>query len=134
MVNLNRTYSVLLHMKKYCNEIEDSLKKHQISFEDFKKDATYKNAISMSIFQIGELVNHLPTEYIEETINNINWNEIRGMRNRFAHGYIDMDIDIIYNVAIIDIPFLSNFIDSELKKMNDAIETDHEAESGHSRQ
>lgn len=72
----------------------------------------------MAIFQIGELVNHMPTDYLEKTKNEISWDEIRGMRNRFAHGYMNMDFDIIYKVAINDIPTLSRFIENELIKMN----------------
>lgn len=51
-------------------------------------------------FQIGELVNHLSSEYLNETQNEINWSDIRGMRNRFAHGYFEMDKKVIFNTAL----------------------------------
>ncbi len=84
---------------------------------DFNSNAVFRNAISMSIFQIGELANHLTSDYIEATKNDINWIEIGGMRNRFAHGYYDMDYNIIFNTAIKDIPSIRDFIDKEIKKL-----------------
>lgn len=71
----------------------------------------------MPIFQIGELVNNLTEEYIVSTQNDMNWNEIRGMRNRFAYGYYDMDYSIIFDTAINDIPLIKEFIDKEIKKL-----------------
>lgn len=49
------------------------------------------------------------------------------MRNRFAHGYMNMKYEVIYKTAINDIPILSNFIDSELKKMNNDIDTNNDS-------
>ena len=51
------------------------------------------------------------------TQSEINWNDIRGMRNRFAHGYFDMDYSIIFGTAIKDIPQISDFIDKEIQKL-----------------
>lgn len=36
------------------------------------------------------------------------------MRERFAHHYGDMDLEIIFNTALNDIPKLNNFIQNEL--------------------
>ncbi len=85
--------------------------------EDFNRNVIFRNAISMPIFQIGELVNHLTPEYLETTQKDINWNEIRGMRNRFAHGYYDMDYSIIFDTASKDIPIIKQFIDEEIKRL-----------------
>ena len=117
MSNLNRNLTVLLHMKEYCEQIDKALEIFGKSLEDFNRNVVFRNAISMPIFQIGELANHLTKDYIEETQNNINWNEIRGMRNRFAHGYYDMDYSIIFDTTINDIPVIKEFIDKEIQKL-----------------
>lgn len=70
----------------------------------------------MKIFQIGELANHLTDNYLEDTKEEINWNAIKGMRNRFAHGYGKMDSMKIFYTGIEDIPVLREFI---LKQLND---------------
>ncbi len=117
MSNLNRNLTVLLHMKEYCEQIEKTFDMFGKNIEDFNSNVVFRNAISMPIFQIGELVNHLTEDYIVATQNDINWNEIRGMRNRFAHGYYDMDYSIIFDTAIKDIPVIKEFIDKEIKKL-----------------
>ena len=117
MSNLNRNIKVLLHMKEYCEQIDKTFDMFGKNIEDFNNNVIFRNAISMPIFQIGELVNHLTSEYIEETKEAINWNEVRGMRNRFAHGYYDMDYSIIFDTAIKDIPVIKKFIDKQLKNL-----------------
>ncbi len=117
MSNLNRNLTVLLHMKEYCEQVDKAFEIFGKSIEDFNSNVVFKNAISMPIFQIGELANHLTEDYIKATQKDINWNEIRGMRNRFAHGYYDMDYNIIFDTAINDIPVIKLFIDKEIEKL-----------------
>lgn len=114
----SRDYSVILHMLKYCNEIHATIQRYGEDVEIFTKDVDYKDSISMKIFQIGELTNHLTSEYLELTKNEVNWNAIRGMRNRFAHGYIEMDLKKIYYTAVNDIPVLKQFIEKQIAKTN----------------
>ena len=112
----NRDISILKYMLRYCNEIEKTINRFGNSIEDFKKDNDYKDSLSMKIFQIGELANHLTDEYLEETKNEINWNAIRGMRNRFAHGYGKMDLNKIFYTAVEDIPVIKEFVKKQLDK------------------
>ncbi len=110
----NRDITILKHMLKYCNEINNTIERFGNSIDSFKNDSDYKDSLSMKIFQIGELANHLTDEYLEETKNEINWNAIRGMRNRFAHGYGKMDLNKIFYTATEDIPVIKNFLENQL--------------------
>lgn len=112
-----RDITILKHMLKYCNEIEKTINRFGKELNKFKNDTDYKDSLSMKIFQIGELANHLTDEYLEMTKNEINWNAIRGMRNRFAHGYGKMDSDKIFYTATDDIPVIKEFIIKELNKI-----------------
>ena len=71
----------------------------------------------MEIQQIGELAKDLSSEFISETTDEIPWNQIKGMRNRFAHGYGKMDFEKIYNTAIKDIPKLHKFLNIQIEKL-----------------
>lgn len=121
MANLNRDLTVLIHIQNYCKETKETMTVFKNDYEEFKKNNIYRNAISMTIFQIGELVNHLSSEYLEETKDKMNWNMIRGMRNHFAHGYFKMDIRVIFETALEDIPKLKEFIDSEILRINEEL-------------
>ena len=48
----------------------------------------------------------------------MNWTDIRGMRNRFAHGYFEMDRKVIFNTAKSDIPILQDFIKKEIERLS----------------
>lgn len=104
MSNLSRNLTVLIKIKSYCQKIKSTLGRFNNSYDIFLKDDDFKDSLSMKIFQIGELVNHLTSEYLEETKNKMNWNVIRGMRNHVAHGYEVMDSQIIFDTAKEDVP------------------------------
>ncbi len=114
MVNVNRDLTLLLHMLKYTKEITD-LNLIKITFDDFKSNYVIRNSVSMDIMQIGELSTHLSEEYVSKSSKEINWKAIRGMRNRFAHGYFTMDYKIIYETALNDIPELQQFLIKEIE-------------------
>ena len=117
MSNYNRDLTVLLNMRKYCRYITENLSKIENGFEEFKKIPLYRDSISMEIQQIGELTKDLSAEFINKTNKEIPWNQIKGMRNKFAHGYGKMDFEKIYNTAVIDIPVLYKFLNSQIENM-----------------
>ena len=114
----DRNISVLKHMLKYCKQAEETLDKYKNNKNEFLNNHDFKDSISMKVFQIGELANHLTEEYREKTIKEINWYEIIGMRNHFAHGYGDMDIGVIFDTAIQDIPVLKEFCIKEIDRLD----------------
>ena len=124
MVNFDRKTTILLHIQKYCVEIEDNFKFFGTQIETFKKNNIFRDSISMKLFQIGELTKQLDKEnkrYIKETEKEVPWKNIIRMRERFAHHYGDMDLDIIFNTALNDIPKLKSFIQKELDSLDSGI-------------
>ena len=117
MSNYNRDLTVLLNMRKYCRYITDNLSKLNNGFEEFKTTPLYRDSVSMEIQQIGELTKDLSDEFINETNSEIPWVQIRGMRNKFAHGYGKMDFEKIYNTAVKDIPLLHKFLDYKIQEL-----------------
>lgn len=120
MTNLDRKTTILLHIQKYCKEIEENLIFFGSNFNTFETNNIFRDSISMKIFQIGELAKELDKidkEYIIETQNNIPWQSIIRMRERFAHHYGEMDLKMIFNTAINDIPVLKNLLEKELTKL-----------------
>ena len=52
---------------------------------------------------IGEAA-HSVSEAFQEKYPEIPWQPITGTRNRLAHGYIDIDLDIIWTIVTKDLP------------------------------
>ena len=110
-----RDNRIISHILKYCRQIDKFLLRFENSYEVFLSDELFRNAVSMAELQIGELSGHLSDNFKERTKDVISWNEIRGMRNHFAHDYLNMDIEKIWNVATEDIPVLRKFCEEQLK-------------------
>ncbi len=47
------------------------------------------------------------SETIREKYPKVPWDAITGTRNRLAHGYIDVDLDIIWTIVTKDLPTLN---------------------------
>ena len=118
MTNLDRKTTILLHIQKYCTEIEENFKFFGTHLEVFKENNIFRDSISMKVFQIGELTKELDknfNEFIKRTENEVPWESIIRMRERFAHHYGDMNLEIIFDTALNDIPKLNEFIKKELE-------------------
>ena len=102
------------HIRDYCLEIAQTIKRYGDSFEVFSIDTDYQKSISFSIMQIGELSSGLSAEYRENTSEFIPWSSIRGMRNLFAHNYGSMSREIIWKTAKEDVPKLLAFTEKAL--------------------
>ena len=81
-----RDKSVLEHIIRYCNEINDANDQFGNSLVVLKANSVYKNAVSMCILQIGELVTLL-SEELKIQYDEMPWHDIKGMRNIAAHQY-----------------------------------------------
>ena len=97
------------HIASYCEDISKTIERFGESEEAFWDDVGYRNSISMSIMQIGELSAGLTDDFKTATQAQMPWGLIRGMRNMFAHTYSKMDRTIIWEVATRDIPTLLLF-------------------------
>ena len=107
----SRDLDLILHMRRYCGEIEAAVQHFGDDEAVFMADAVYRNAVSMPVQQIGELAKHLTDEFTE-AYPEIPWKQIKGMRTWFAHQYMNMDKEIIWDVLHNGIPQLKEFCDS----------------------
>ena len=105
MRTAERDLQILEHIVKYAEEIEQTINRFGASETSFNDDYDYRNSVSMSIMQIGELSKHLASDF-KSRFPNIPWHKISGMRNHFAHGYSSMDNRMIWQTATENIPML----------------------------
>lgn len=100
----------------YCKEIFDTQEYFGNSQEYLNSNFIYKNAISMSILQIGELSGHLSKGFTEKH-NTIPWRNIKGIRNFMAHEYGNLDVEILWETIVEDIPELYKYCNNIVKKI-----------------
>ena len=82
------------------------------SKEDFLADRRTQQAIILNIVVIGEAATKLADEYPDFVARypDVQWKSMRGMRNRMAHGYFDINLDIVWDTIQQTMPVLERQI------------------------
>ncbi|TWC44259.1 uncharacterized protein DUF86 [Pseudomonas sp. SJZ080] len=62
----------------------------------------------MSLIIIGEAATKIMDRYTEYTTQNtqVPWRSMRGMRNRIAHGYFDINLEVVWDTVQAALPEL----------------------------
>lgn len=88
------------------------------SKERFMAEHVYRNAVCMSLMQIGELSNHLSDAFKKQN-DEIPWHQIRGMRNLFAHHYHGLEFTELWHTSLEDTETLYSFCERILREPRD---------------
>ncbi len=76
--------------------------------DDFLADKRTQQAVIMSLIIIGEAATKVmdsDTEFVQSQPD-IPWRNMRGMRNRIAHGYFEINLDIVWDTVQTALPEL----------------------------
>ena len=75
---------------------------------EFLADKRTQQAIIMSLIIIGEAATKVMDDYVEfaQAHPEVPWRNMRGMRNRIAHGYFDINLDVVWETVIAALPTL----------------------------
>ena len=101
----DRDVIILKRIVQYSDEINGTITRFNLDLHKLKDDYVMKNAIAMCILQIGELVVNLSDEF-KATYNKMPWRDIVSVRNKAAHTYFSIDMEILWGIAEKDIPDL----------------------------
>lgn len=85
--------------------------------EDFLSDKRTQQAVILSLLIIGEAATKLLQNYGDflATHPQVPWSSMKGMRNRLAHGYFDINLEVVWETV-------SNALPSLLEKMPAVLE------------
>jgi len=72
-----------------------------LSKDDFHADKRTQQAVIMSLIIIGEAATKVMDGYAEFTQEHtsVPWRSMRNMRNRMAHGYFDINLDVVWETV-----------------------------------
>ena len=105
-MNENRLADYLDHMRQAatdaCSFVEG------LSKEDFLADKRTQQAVIMSLIVIGEAATKVMDTHPEfaNQHSQVPWRAMRGMRNRIAHGYFDINLDVVWDTVQTALPEL----------------------------
>lgn len=79
-----------------------------LSKEEFLEDRRTQQAVIMSLIIIGEASTKIMDQYPDFTVGHphIPWRSMRGIRNRIAHGYFDINLDVVWDTIQSALPDL----------------------------
>ncbi|MGI2323696.1 MULTISPECIES: HepT-like ribonuclease domain-containing protein [Methylococcus] len=79
-----------------------------LSKDDFLADKRTQQAVIMSLIIIGEAATKVMEGHAEFTQAHpeMPWRSMRGMRNRIAHGYFDINLDVVWETVQTALPDL----------------------------
>lgn len=80
--------------------------------EDFLADSKTQDAVILKLLVLGELATKLLDEHAEFVTSYpmIPWRQMKGMRNRMAHGYFDRDLDVVWDTVHQSLPELESHL------------------------
>lgn len=113
----NKEYMSFIKMIEYIEKAQKYTEGY--TFEKFSKDEKTVDATIFAISQIGELVKNISTDTMQK-YSNIEWNMIKGLRNRIVHDYEGISLKSIWYIINNDITELKIEIQNILN--NDKIE------------
>lgn len=87
-----------------------------MSFETFKTDDKTILALTRAIEIVGEATKQIPDD-LRALYPDIAWQQITGMRNRLAHVYFGIDLEIVWNATHQELPKLQPVIQALLDKL-----------------
>jgi uncharacterized protein with HEPN domain len=69
--------------------------------DDFLEDKRTQQAVVMSLVIIGEAATKVMDGYdaFTQAHPNVPWRSMRNMRNRMAHGYFDINLDLVWETV-----------------------------------
>lgn len=118
----NRLSDYLDHMLEAawqaCSYVED------LSKDDFLTDKRTQQAVILNIVIIGEAATKLLREHGDflERHPDVPWRSMKGMRNRIAHGYFDINLDVVWDTVQTALPALSEQLSSIRNTQGDGYE------------
>jgi uncharacterized protein with HEPN domain len=97
----------LNHILEAINEIESYTA--NTDYDAFIENSMMRFACIKQMEIIGEAGNHI-SEEIKSRFSDIEWSQIKGMRNIFVHEYFGIDSKIVWDIITSDLPELKRKI------------------------
>lgn len=105
-MNENRLRDYLGHMQQAASDACSFVS--GIEKTEFLADKRTQQAVIMSLIIIGEAATKVLEAYalFAEAHPEVPWRSMRGMRNRIAHGYFDINLDVVWETVKVALPAL----------------------------
>lgn len=107
-MTMNRLADYLDHMRHAIADAQSFTE--EMTQPDFEQDRRTQQAVVMSLIVLGEAATKVMDQHPEFVAQHaeIPWRSMRGMRNRIAHGYFDIDLAVVWDTVQTALPELKD--------------------------
>lgn len=107
-MTVNRLPDYLDHMRQAIADAQSFTE--GMAQADFEQDKRTQQAVVMSLIVLGEAATKVMDQHAEfaERHKHIPWRSMRGMRNRIAHGYFDINLEVVWDTVQTALPTLKS--------------------------
>ena len=119
-MNENRLPDYLEHIQQAAIDARSFV--DGLAKEDFLADKRTQQAVIMSLIIIGEAATKIMDGYtaFTQAHSEVPWRSMRNMRKRMAHGYFDINLDIVWDTVQEWLPELLKQLPSVLQDSDQA--------------
>jgi uncharacterized protein with HEPN domain len=110
----HKDFSCILNMLDSIKRIQD----YSARFKDadgLYNDPKSFDASMMNFIVIGEMVDKLSEDLLNETSDKIDWLKVKGFRNIIAHNYFGIDAEEVWQIIKSSLPKLKLDLESIIK-------------------
>ncbi len=100
---MDRDPIYLEELKEFCRKVVEFTS--HVDFDEFIKDEKLQLAVVKLIENIGEVSKRL-SETARMRYSKVDWKKGMAMRDKLVHDYMDVDLEIVFDVCSNEIPDL----------------------------
>ena len=111
-MTVNRLADYLDHMRQAIADAQSFTE--GMAQADFEQDRRTQRAVVMSLIVLGEAATKVMDQHsaFAAEHNHIPWRNMRGMRNRIAHGYFEINLEVVWDTVQTALPTLKTQLDA----------------------
>lgn len=81
---------------------------------EFEREWTLQNALIRELEVLGEAASKLSAEFVKANPQ-VPWREMTGLRHKLVHDYFEVDLDIVWRTATVNVPEIAEFVGTALE-------------------
>lgn len=118
-MNENRLADYLDHMRQAATDACAFVQ--GMAQDEFRQDRRTQQAVIMSLIIVGETATKVMEDHPEfaKRHTQVPWRSMRGMRNRIAHGYFDINLDVVWDTVQTALPQLLHHLSAMRPRLDD---------------
>jgi uncharacterized protein with HEPN domain len=77
--------------------------------DEFDREWKLQNALIRELEIIGEAASKLSADFVRANPE-VPWKEMTGLRHKLIHDYFEVDLDIVWRTATVNVPEIAGFL------------------------